>query len=302
MKRSPHLWAVGCGLALMAAVLVAPASSSSAATNTAPKPSSTACGAKIYKSTGQAWTCTFADDFSGFTLDTKKWTTQQTALSGLHGGIECLVNTRNNVAVSGGTLQLTVRKEAKPFTCKNPYGYYTTQYTSGGVTTTGKFAQAYGRFEFRAKISPAQVGGLQTSFWLYPTSSKYGVWPGSGEIDVAETYSNYPDRAIPYIHYLHSLDADPVTNTQCKIANMSSFHTYVAEWTTTGVTISYDGVPCLTHRWSALLPLTGSKPFDQPFSIIITQVLGGALSTNAFNATTTPLPASTVVDWVRAWS
>lgn len=302
MKNSLRIWAVGCGVALVTALAVLPTSSASAVTNTAPRPSSTACGAKIYKSTGRAWVCTFADDFNGTALDTRKWTAQQTALSGVHAGIECLLNSRNNVSVSSGSLKVTVRKEAKPFVCQNPNGNYTTQYTSGGVTTSGKFGQTYGRFEFRAKISSAQVGGLQTSLWLYPNKMTYGVWPASGEIDVAETYSNYPDRAIPYIHYLHTLGADPVTNTQCKIANMSSYHTYVAEWTSTGLTISYDGVTCLTHRWSALLPLFGSKPFDQPFSMIISQVLGNQYSTNFFNPDTTPLPATTTVDWVRAWS
>ena len=264
-----------------------------------PQPTPPSCGATIYKADGTAWKCTFADDFNSGVLDCKKWTVQQTAANGMHVGPECLVNSGRNVYVSGGSLHLTTRKETSQFTCKNPYGDYRTQYTSGGVTTTGKFAQTYGRFEFRAKFPALKVAGVQTALWMYPVTQKYGAWPASGEIDVAEFYSQYPDRSIPYIHYNTADDSAPVTNWSCKL-DPSVFHTYAAEWSATGITISHDGVPCLTHTYNPATPLTGSAPFDQPFSVLLTQVLGAG--TNAFSATATPLPATTDVDWVRVWS
>ena len=263
---------------------------------TSPPPS---CGATIYKANGTAWKCTFADDFNNGVLDGKKWSVQQTAATGMHVGPECLVNNSRNVSVSNGSLHLTTRKEASQFTCKNPYGDYRTQYTSGGVTTTGKFAQTYGRFEFRAKFPSLKVPGVQSALWLYPATQKYGGWPASGEIDVAEFYSQYPDRSIPYIHYNAASDAGPVTNWSCKL-DPAVFHTYVAEWTATGMTISNDGVACLTHTFAPAAPLSAPQPFDQPFSVLLTQVLG--TTTNAFSPTTTTLPATTDVDWVRVWS
>jgi hypothetical protein len=45
-------------------------------------------------------------------------------------------------------------------------------------------------------------------------------------------------------------------------------------------------------------PSTGSEPFNEPFFIALTQALG--VGTNAFSSTSTPLPATTEVDWVRA--
>ena len=286
-------------LAAGAALLVATTVSATAASQPATRLSGPSCGAKIYKANGTAWRCTFSDDFNAATLDGTKWSMQQTAITGMHVGPECLVNSANNVYLSNGALHLTTRKEAAAFTCKNPYGSYTTQYTSGGITTTGKFSQAYGRFEFRAKFPGLKVSGVQTSLWLYPTPQKYGAWPASGEIDVTEFYSQYPDRTIPYIHYNTASTSSPVTNWYCKL-NPALFHTYVAEWTTTGVTITHDKVVCLKHVFNAAAPLTSPQPFDQPFSVILTQVLGGG--TNAFSATTTPLPATTDVDWVRVWS
>lgn len=259
------------------------------------------CGTTTYlKSDGSAWKCTFADEFSGTSLDSKRWTPQQTSISGTHVGPECLVNSRDNVSVANGVLSLTARKVATPFTCNSPYGNYTTQYTSGGVTTYGKFSQAFGRFEFRAKFPAATVPGLQSALWLYPEKAVYGKWPASGEIDVAEVYSLYPDRQIPYVHYLQADPADTsVTNWYCKL-DVSQFHTYVAEWTLTKIKITNDGTTCLEHTINPAAPLVAPAPFDQPFNVILTQVLG--VNTNAFDPATTPLPATTQVDWVRVWS
>jgi hypothetical protein len=45
--------------------------------------------------------------------------------------------------------------------------------------------------------------------------------------------------------------------------------------------------------------LVGSQPFDQPFMVVLTQALG--ITTNEFDPATTPLPATTQVDYVRVW-
>jgi beta-glucanase (GH16 family) len=202
--------------------------------------------------------------------------------------------------VSDGLLHLRALKELAPFTCDSPYGDYATSYTSGGVTTWGKFSQAYGRFEFRVKFPDTKIAGLQSSLWLYPVAHTYGGWPNSGEIDIAEAYTSHPDRAIPYVHYDTAIADDPsVTAWFCNL-DLSTFHTYVGVWTPTSITISYDGNVCMEHTWNAAT-LTGAQPFDQPFAVILTQVLGGG-TTNAFNPDTTPLPATTDVDWVRVWS
>ena len=273
----------------------------SAAPSKPGKPGSVSCGKQNYtKPSGGTWKCTFAEEFSGSSLDATKWSAQQTAINGLHSGAECLVNDPDNVSVSNGVLRLTARMEAAPFTCSSPRGSYTTQYTSGGVTSYGKFSQAFGRFEFRAKFPGAKVAGLQSALWLYPEQLKYGFWPNSGEIDVAEAYSVYPDRTIPYIHYAESSTiSTPVTNWNCKL-DPSVFHTYVAEWTTTTIKITNDGATCVQHTIDPAAPLVAPQPFDQPFSVLMTQVLG--VNSNAFDPATTPLPATMEVDWVRVWS
>ena len=257
-------------------------------------------GTAIAKSTGGYWACSFDDEFSATTLDASKWTVQQTATSGYHSGPECFVNRPANVSVASGVLKLTARKEAAAFTCTDPLGNYRTQYTSGTVSSYAKFAQAYGRFEVRAKLPAAKIKGLQESFWLWPVdSTKYGAaWPASGEIDIAEVYSQYPDRAIPFVHYNAAAYDPNITNNYCLVSNIAAFHNYTVEWTPNAITVSYDGHTCLVDNWNPT-GMVKPAPFDQPFMIALTQALG--INTNAFNPATTPLPATTQVDYVRVW-
>jgi beta-glucanase (GH16 family) len=273
-----------------------------AALATAQAAAAPSCGTTIYKSTGAPWQCTFGDDFNGTSLDTSKWIAQQTSNSGYTSGLTaCFVNSRNNISVSSGTLKLTARKESAPFTCNNPAGSFKTQYTSGMVSTYGRFSQTYGRFEVRAKVPPTSIPGLQESFWLWPVNPlKYGPWPGSGEIDIAEIYSQYNDRAIPYIHYNPSAVDPNVTNNWCMISDVSTYHSYAVEWTPQTISVIYDGQTCLVDNWQPASGLVKPAPFDHPFMIALTQALG--IGTNAFDPATTPLPATTTVDYVRVWS
>jgi beta-glucanase (GH16 family) len=259
------------------------------------------CGPTIAKPTGGIWTCTFSDDFTGTTLDTTKWTPQVTATSGYHSGKECFVNSPNNISVSGGYLNLTARTEVAQFTCSSPLTAYMTQYTSGMVSTLGTFSQTYGRVEIRAALTTAKVAGLQTSFWLWPVNAvQYGPrWPASGEIDIAEMYSQYWSAAIPYIHYNPATLIDLSATRDCFVGNLSQFHTYAAEWTPKSITIIYDGATCLIEKWNPALPLHKPQPFDQPFFLNLTQALG--IGTNTFNPALTPLPAVTKIDYVHIW-
>jgi beta-glucanase (GH16 family) len=256
---------------------------------------------------GTTWVCTFDSEFTGTSLDASQWVPVETATSGYtSGSVACFVNSPNNISVGNGYLSLTAREEAAPFTCQDPDGNFTTQYTSGYITTLGTFAQAYGRFEVKAKVPAAVVAGLQSSFWLFPQDmTKYGAWPASGEIDIAETYSEFPGLAVPYIHYnFDPLDVNPLTNRNTVTAdsciiNPDQFNDYVVEWTPSTITIVYNGTTCLVDDWNPS-PQTKPQPFDQPFFINLTQALG--IGTNNFIPGVTPLPATTEIQYVRVWT
>jgi beta-glucanase (GH16 family) len=260
---------------------------------------------------GGAWTCTFDDEFDATTgdasaLNTSWWTPQVTATSayttGPSGSEACYVNSPNNISVSGGALHLTARREAAPFACAS----VRTQYTSGMVSTYTGFHQAYGRFEVRALLPRTTANGLQETLWLWPVDdTKYGAWPASGELDFSEFYSQYASLDVPYVHY----DYDPstvntathtntVTATNCAIS-VSEYNDYAVVWTPGSFAITVNGKTCLLDNYRADGGLTGAEPFDQPFFVALTQALG--VGTNAFNPATTPLPATTSVDYVRVW-
>ena len=256
-------------------------------------------GTTYYKADGSKWVCSFDDEFNGGSLDTSKWTALQTVQSGYTTGpaeaLVCYTNSRNNVSVSGGYLNLTVRKEAAPFNC----GGITTQYTGGTVNTYGHFSQTYGRFEVRAKFPASTIAGLQETLWLWPNNpTRYGPEPASGEIDFAEAFSQYPNMDMPYVHYTPAAYDPNVSNYTCALSSALAFHTYTLVWTTTTLTVGYDGQTCLVDTWSPAAPLTAPEPFDQPFFLVLTQALG--IATNTYTSAT-QLPATTQIDYARIW-
>jgi beta-glucanase (GH16 family) len=273
----------------------------SPATTAAP----TCGGEQVTKPNGTPWVCRFDDEFSGTSIDPSKWVTVTTADSGFTSGnapyLACYEDSPNNVSESGGYLHLTVRKEAARVKCRGT----TTQYTAGEVSSMGLFSQTYGRFEVRAQVPAPAVKGLQETFWLWPNNdTKYGSWPGSGEIDFAEFYSKYSDRVIPYIHYRYAkYTADPATNSNTVTNNTgclidSGFHDYVVDWEPGTITLSYDGQVCVLDHY-APSNVKSPAPFDQPFFLTLTQALGVYPNSPT---TATPLPATTLVDYVRVWS
>jgi beta-glucanase (GH16 family) len=297
LRRTSLLLAVTGLFALLLPGGPAGAAAHPAAPKAQPAPN---CGAAIARPSGGTWTCTFDDEFNGSSLDSSKWAPVTTAASGLSGGGACFINSTNNIQESGGTLNLTVRKESRPFVCASPKGNFATQYTSGQVATYGKFGQTLGRFSVRAQFPAATVAGLQSSLWLWPQSNDTnGLY---GEIDIAEEYSIYADRAVPYLHYLYNpatvnpqSDVNIVSNNNCLIQDVHAFHEYTVEWTASTLTVQFDDQTCLVDNFAAL----GPDPFNQPFFVALTQSLG--LGTNAYAAGSTPLPATTAVDWVRVW-
>jgi beta-glucanase (GH16 family) len=258
------------------------------------------CGPSVRKNLFSSWKCTFADDFDGTALDPTKWTAVTSAGSGLTSGPGCYVDSPGNIAVYGGALHLTARQEAQPFTCSTPKGSFSTTYSSGQVATYGHFFQTYGRVSVRAAFPAATVAGLQSTLWLWPENpAAYGT---VGEIDFAEWYSSTADRVIPYVHYLYDpgstnllTGSNVVTNNDCVIGDASAFHEYVSEWTSSTVTVKIDGRTCLTDHYHAV----GPNPFAQPYFVALTQALG--IGNNAFAPGSTPLPATTSIDWVRVW-
>ena len=156
------------------------------------------------------------------------------------------------MSVSGGTLNLSVRKNATALPCAN--GLPHTPYRAGMVSTYHLFSQQYGRFEARFKTTATTAPGLQESWWLWPDDRDplaQLLWPLNGEIDIAETYSVYPDLGIPFLHYGDERQrrADPGHEhvVELRRAARGVYNTYTLEWTASRLEVFINGHSCLVN-------------------------------------------------------
>jgi beta-glucanase (GH16 family) len=257
---------------------------------------SDACGTQPRKADGSFWSCSFVDDFNGTTLDRTKWVPQTVFSTGdALSGYACYDDDPSVVSVGGGTLNLSVRKNATALACAN--GLPATPYRAGSVSTYHLFSQRYGRFEARFRTTATTAPGLQESWWLWPDDrDPLGqlTWPLNGEIDIAETYSNYPDLGIPFLHYGDTDNGGPIpgTNTSWSCAAPRGvYNTYTLEWTASRLEIFVNGRSCLVNN-------SGNSAFRKHYILNLTQALGSG--TDVLTPATT-LPAVMNVDYVRVW-
>ena len=255
-----------------------------------------ACGTQPRKSDGGYWSCTFVDDFTGTTLDRTKWVPQTIFSTGdVLSGYACYDDDPSVVSVSGGTLNLSVRKDATALPCAN--GLPATPYRAGMVSTYHLFSQQYGRFEARIKNTATTAPGLQESWWLWPDDRDplaQLLWPLNGEIDIAETYSVYPDLGIPFLHYGDDDNGGPIpgTNTSWSCAAARGvYNTYTLVWTASRLEVLVNGVSCLVNT-------SGDSAFRKHYILNLTQALG--TGADAVTEATT-VPAVMNVDYVKVW-
>ncbi len=261
-----------------------------------PVPVTDACGTALFRVDGTRRLCTFADNFDGAQLDRTKWLPQGRISSGeLTGAYACYRDHPDNISVSGGALQLTVRQEPTAVACDRQ-NTPPSRYTAGGVSTYRLFSQAYGRFEARMKTQASTGPGLQEAFWLWPDDRQSipVLWPEAGEIDIVETYSGNYHLAIPFLHYTWNDNGGPRpglnTAWDCAAAR-GVWNTYALEWTPNRLEIFVNGKSCLVNT-------TGNPAFQRKYIVALTSALG--VSTNRL-VPSTPIPATMSVDYVHVW-
>lgn len=257
-------------------------------------PATDACGVQPLKADGTPWRCTFDDEFDGDALDRSRWLPQTSFVSGTPSAYACDVDSPQTVSVAGGSLNLSVVKTATPTTCETAFP---SPYVAGMVTTYHLFSQQFGRVEARIRNTATTAPGLHEAFWLWPDDRyppPFSLLPSTGEIDVSETYSVFPNVSIPYLHYSANLLGmpEPGVNTawNCAAAR-GTWNTYTMEWSARRIEIWVNGTPCLVNT-------SGDTAFQRPYIIALTAALGGG--GNGYDGRA-PLPATMNVDYVRAW-
>lgn len=247
------------------------------------------------------WRCLFSDDFDGEALNLALWNPGTTSASGFSTGVPpgyvCYLYDPRTVAVSAGTLRLSVVRVGDRFECGGP-ARQPTRFIGGAVSTKHRLAVTYGRFEVRARFATAKRDGLHSSIQLRPDRRSYGL--DSGEIDLADYFSALPKRVLPAVRY-RSKGTDPTaSNDRCVLANPDAFHTYAARWTPDRIEIQVDGHTCLSTAWTMGGRITRPAPFDKPFFLSLFQ--GLAASDVMYDPEKPPkFPAVMEVDYVHVW-
>lgn len=251
------------------------------------------CGQPLYKPDGTKWQCVFDEEFDGDHLDPSRWVVQSNMATGDPAvAAACFENTPQNVSVSGGDLHLSVARESVPVACAGLSA--PVYYTAAQITTYHLFSQLYGRFEARMRTTATTAPGLHEAFWLWPDDREVTLnWPATGEIDIAETYSNTPTLAVPFLHYGTADNGGPIDglNTRYCAAERGAWNTYDLVWTPTTLAISINGQTCLVNT-------SRDSAFNHRYIVALSAALG--FGNDALSATT-PMPATTDVDYVRVW-
>jgi len=209
------------------------------------------------------WILDFEEDFSKQTsLDFTHWTIDV----GDHGGgnheAQYYTEGMHNLSFEEGALHFEGRKEK----------YKTRDYTSAKISTKGKKAWQYGRFEFVAKLPKGK--GTWPAIWTLGEKQNDEKWPEIGEIDIVEHVGSHQDM----MHFsLHSKLYNHRINTQAtfftKIPDVSeSYKTYVLEWDEEKLSFFVDDQHMATFK---KVDYADSWPFNKPHYLIMNLALGG---------------------------
>ncbi|GGM28801.1 hypothetical protein GCM10011351_13500 [Paraliobacillus quinghaiensis] len=254
------------------------------------------------------WKLSWSDEFEGDTLDESKWTYDTgNGFVGADGtytpgwGNEELQNYQeDNVSVEDGKLVLEAREE----TSSDEHGEY--DYTSGKITTRGKFSQKYGRFE--AKMALPEGQGYWPAFWMMPEDDVYGGWAASGEIDIMENSGSNLSHIGGAIHYGGQWPNNTYTAKDYHFPDgqdITDFNVYAVEWEPGEIRWYVNGDLYQTlNNWNTTSKGNPAKfaypaPFDQEFFMILNLAIGGWYGGGPDE--TTPIPGDVKVDYVRAY-
>jgi len=177
------------------------------------------------------WKLTFNDEFDGSALDLRKWSPSDPW--GHERNRELQAYVTNAFELKDGILRIRADKGEAFYSGKQR------AFTSGMMTTHGKFSQEYGLFEIRCRVPKGK--GMWPAFWLLPEPLR---WPP--EIDVMEILGHEPAK----IYLTHHFQAEDNGQRRHKSDGGSwagpdfsaDFHEFAVEWSSDRIVWLVDGV------------------------------------------------------------
>jgi len=249
-----------------------------------------ACEKEGSSSQERDWVLVWEDEFegpAGQLPDSTKWNFD-IGIDWGNNQLEFDTDRPENVSIDGnGNLAITARKEA----------YAGSAYTSGRITTKGKFDPVYGRFEARMKMPSG--AGIWPAFWLLGSNIDEVSWPQCGEIDIMEYRGQEPSKIHGSIHGPGYFGGGALSTTFNLTGDRfdTGFHTFVVEWGDEGIWFYVDNVLYQIFR---LEDAPGDWVYDHPFHMILNVAVGGDFVGSPNSQTS--FPQTMLVDWIRIYS
>lgn len=219
------------------------------------------------------WKLVFEDKFNATTLDSELWSTgypYQTISNKELSGYSA-----DNVRLKDGALIITSRDR------EIEYGGRRQPYSSGVITSFGKFEQTYGYFEIRVKITEGK--GLWPSFWLYSKDNS--------AIRVFDAFGNEPDRIYHTVVTPDPNGPAAQRGSSHKGFDLSwDYHVIGVQWSPDSLVFHVDGEE--TARVTDHIP-------DRPMALVVSMAVGGEIVGPPDGWT--PFPAFYYIDWLRVF-
>ncbi len=193
-----------------------------------------------------------------------------------------------NVSLDGsGHLSITARHE----------DWLGQDYTSGRISTRGKFEQSGGRFEARMRMPSGQ--GMWPAFWLLGNDIATAPWPACGEVDIMEYRGQEPLIVHGSLHGPGYSGGSALTRAYSAPAPLdSAFHVYAVDWSASRITWELDGFVYSTIT-PANVPTGDAWVFNHSFFIVLDLAVGGNFVGSP--SSSTPFPQALLVDYVRVY-
>jgi len=243
----------------------------------------------------EGYSLIWSDEFDGLGINTANWNYEtgdgtDYGLPSGWGNNEKQIYTTNSensriISEDGySVLEITARED-------NSGGY-----TSAKLTTQNRFSMLFGRIDIKAKMPEGQ--GLWPAIWMLGDNINDIVWPGCGEIDIAEVLGHQTSTLNTTLHYTNSEHQHGETQNIYNLLDGSFsdvFHIYTLEWTPESLIFSLDN-----QQIFQVMIEDDMKEFLRSFYLILNVAVGGNLPGEPDE--TTVFPQTMSVDFVRIYS
>ena len=251
----------------------------------------------------EGYALVFNDEFSGSSLDRRKWFTRyiydSERLDRLNDENQRYADNDNH-RVAGGVLQLV----AKRLKLSKPSGI---NYESGLIRSdwTGR----YGFYEARVKM-PSGLGAW-AAFWVNSDVSETGRLGHPPEIDFFEFVNNGKDDKVNKIHsaatrtptgtarflYQNERFIEKHQDYRAPFNFDQGFHTIGTEWTPEAITLYVDGLKIYsrTFEWKYQ-----DGELAGPAHVLLNLAIGGQWA-GRYGIDDAAFPQALVIDWVRVY-